>query len=1120
MGIDITFLEALPEEMRQEVVEQHLREQGRPIPRPRSAGISSEFLEALPPEIREEVLAEERLEQRVREIEDRQRNRRTLDAVAPGEMDPATFLANMDPELRGAMLMGSDDMFLASLPPDLVAQAENLRTPRRTHAHRRLAGQASAVDAASGKKTPAPTREPVQLVDREGLVTLVRLLFLPQPPQKPLLHKLLLNLCENRRTRSELMSLLLSIVQDGGADFSAVDRIFSQMSVRGKAHSTPGKPAAPGKRYSSLSDGDAGPTEGIPNLVTQRCLEAVSYLVTYNEQTTKYFLKENENVPIRRSNSKKGKGKEKAPAAAAAAGNRYPIAVLLGLLERQSFPGNSALMEQLMHLLSTICRLLPSIAKQEAEDAKSAAGAAASAAAEPASCSDADESKPAPGGGETPAAPKTPGKSEDDAAPLRLPVIPEYCLKLVVNALTEGECTSKTFQCTLAVIQNLSVLPGAKEKITAELTHRAQALGDSVKQDLVHLRKLLGKASSGIDVQGTVLNKFTPASSDQAKLLRVLKTIDYMYFPKPGSPTTPRPMLVTPAAPAAPASGSPSDAPAATAAAPAAGKESEPEKMPEEQRASKIYEALSFYNMWKHLGDCMSLIHKKEDLMHVATVLLPIMESFMVMHKHISFKNAATMQRNASRIHLIGREASGSPEPEDSPNAERLFFQFTEDHRKILNAMVRKNPSLMSGSFSLLVHNPNVLEFENKRNYFNQQLHKRGSNREHYGTIQLNVRRQFVFEDSFHQLQGHTGNEVKHGKLSVRFYDEEGVDAGGVSREWFQVLARQMFNPDYALFISSAVKKVTYQPNRYSYFNPEHLLYFRFVGRIVGKAIFDGKLLDCYFTRSLYKHILGKPVDYRDVEALDPAYYQSLEWMLNNDITDVIDLTMTVEETEFGKEEIIELVPGGANIPVTEENKREYIRLVSEHKLTKAIKDQIAAFKEGFHEIVPGDLVSIFDPEQLELMISGMPDINVEDWKANTEYEGYTSSSPQIQWFWRAVRLFEQEEKAKVGHFTSVLVAPVGNTMWFLTSLGPFHFQLLQFVTGTSRVPLEGFASLQGMSGVQKFSIRMDPSSPSRLPSAHTCFNSMDLPQYESYEQLRKQLLLAITEASFGFSFA
>ena len=115
------------------------------------------------------------------------------------------------------------------------------------------------------------------------------------------------------------------------------------------------------------------------------------------------------------------------------------------------------------------------------------------------------------------------------------------------------------------------------------------------------------------------------------------------------------------------------------------------------------------------------------------------------------------------------------------------------------------DPGLMSGTFSVLIQNPKVLDFDNKRSYFQRQLHKRsrdayGNPREHYGSLQVNVRRAHVFEDSFHKLQGRSAEEIRYGKLNVKFYEEEGVDAGGVTREWFQVLTKQMFNPNYALW--------------------------------------------------------------------------------------------------------------------------------------------------------------------------------------------------------------------------------------------------------------------------------------------------------------------------------
>ena len=450
--------------------------------------------------------------------------------------------------------------------------------------------------------------------------------------------------------------------------------------------------------------------------------------------------------------------------------------------------------------------------------------------------------------------------------------------------------------------------------------------------------------------------------------------------------------------------------------------------------------------------------------------------------------------------HAMGMQTNedGMVEPGELPPADALsrraemeseFVNFTERHRKILNLMVRQNPSLMSGSFSLLVRNPKVLDFDNKRNYFSQQLHK--GRREHYTPLSLTVRRQHVFYDSFQYFQRKSGPEIKHGKLNVRFHNEEGVDAGGVTREWFQVLSREMFNPDYALFQPCAADRTTYQPNRMSAVNDMHLEFFKFIGRVIGKAIYDGRLLDAYFTRSFYKHILGRPVEYKDLEAVDPEYYNSVEWMLHNDITDVLDLNFAMEVEEFGETKVIELKPGGAAQPVTDSNKHEYVRLVTEQRLTNSIRSQIDAFLAGFHEVIPRALIQIFSETELELLISGLPDIDVDEWKNNTELVGYSSSDPMIQWWWRAVRSFDQTEKAK----------------------------LLQFITGTSKVPLEGFAHLQAVNGTQRFNIHKAYGE-DRLPAAHTCFNQLDLPQYDSYERLRAQLLTAMNEGAEGFGFA
>jgi E3 ubiquitin-protein ligase HUWE1 len=220
--------------------------------------------------------------------------------------------------------------------------------------------------------------------------------------------------------------------------------------------------------------------------------------------------------------------------------------------------------------------------------------------------------------------------------------------------------------------------------------------------------------------------------------------------------------------------------------------------------------------------------------------------------------------------------------------------------------------------------------------------------------------------------------------------------------------------------------------------------------------------------------------------------------MLENDVSDILDLTFSRDADEekhilYEKTEVTdyELIPGGRNIRVTEENKHKYVDLVAEHTLTTAIRPQINAFLEGFNELIPRHLISIFNDKELELLISGLPEIDLDDLKASTEYTGYTAASPLIQWFWEVVQGFSKEDMAR----------------------------LLQFVTGTSKVPLEGFKALQGISGPQRFQIHKAYGAPERLPSAHTCFNQLDLPDYSSKEQLKERLLLAIHEASEGFGF-
>lgn len=183
------------------------------------------------------------------------------------------------------------------------------------------------------------------------------------------------------------------------------------------------------------------------------------------------------------------------------------------------------------------------------------------------------------------------------------------------------------------------------------------------------------------------------------------------------------------------------------------------------------------------------------------------------------------------------------------------------------------------------------------------------------------------------------------------------------------------------------------------------------------KAIYDNKLLECYFTRSFYKHILGISVKYTDMESEDYSFYRGLVYLMENNINNLgLDLTFSTEISEFGVTETRDLIPNGRHFPVTEENKMEYVRLVCQMKMTGAIKQQwvysfllhiqinyivfiffrLNSFLEGFYDIIPMRLISIFNEQELELLISGLPNVDIDDLKANTEYHKYQTNSLQV----------------------------------------------------------------------------------------------------------------------------
>ncbi|KAL2020129.1 hypothetical protein VTK56DRAFT_8734 [Thermocarpiscus australiensis] len=1101
LGIDPEYLAALPEEFREEVIAQTVsarRSQAREQASNEGENpeVFQEFLEALPAELRMEIVQQERQERRRRERDEQRRQAAAAGQdLGPADMDPASILLTFPPALREQVLMEQGEDLMEHLPPDLAAEA---RAIAQRHNFQRLSTVASRSrdvarrpEAAGVTDAKSQRRTTVQMLDKAGLATLLRLMFVAQQGSiRNYLFDVFIHVCENRQNRLEVVSSLLQILQDGTVDMDAVERSFGQLSLKAKQPKDKDtKTPQSLKRTSTTISANslmATSSEVSPLLVVQQCLDLLQELATKNPHIPSLFLTEHETVAstLKRSTSRKGKGKD-----VNAKAQKYAINSLLALLDRNLVMESSAVMQLLADLLNKVTYPLQALerrrkeaeeeANKKAEDkAKEEKAETNPEATNTETAGPSENQPPAPHAAETAAAASTGEQTaaQDGAQPeaesstaresktdekkvrqLTPPTIPDHNLKLVINIFVARECSSKTFQNTISTIKNLSNIPGAKRVFGVELVRQAKALSENIVSDLDDLLPHILKAESGTEIQGIALAKFSPGASEQNKLLRVLTALDHLFDNK-GKKSS------------------------------GAGEGGEAKENTKEDLLGSLYWNPTFGKMWDKLSACLGAIRQRENMLNVATILLPLIESLMVVCKNTAL-NDVPVGRGAP----VGEMLLSSPPPEN--RMAGLFFTFTEEHRRILNELVRQNPKLMSGTFSLLVKNPKVLEFDNKRNYFNRSLHAKTGpqqNRPQYPPLQLSVRREHVFHDSFKSLYFKSGPEMKFGKLNIRFHGEEGVDAGGVTREWFQVLARQMFDPNYALFIPVSSDRTTFHPNKLSGINDEHLMFFKFIGRIIGKALYEGRLLDCYFSRAVYKRILGKSVSVKDMESFDPDYYKSLVWMLENDITDIITETFSVTDDEFGVTKVVDLIENGRNIPVTEENKHEYVRLIVEHKLLTSVKDQMEHFLKGFHDIIPEDLIAIFNEQELELLISGLPDIDVDDWKSNTEYHNYTAASPQIQWFWRAVRSFDKEERAK----------------------------LLQFVTGTSKVPLNGFKELEGMNGVNRFNIHRDYGNKERLPSSHTCFNQLDLPEYESYEILRSQLLKAITAGSDYFGFA
>ncbi|EZA49622.1 hypothetical protein DMN91_005559 [Ooceraea biroi] len=345
--------------------------------------------------------------------------------------------------------------------------------------------------------------------------------------------------------------------------------------------------------------------------------------------------------------------------------------------------------------------------------------------------------------------------------------------------------------------------------------------------------------------------------------------------------------------------------------------------------------------------------------------------------------------------------------------------------------------------------------------------------------LRLKVRRDHLIDDALVELEMvamENPSDLKK-QLVVEFEGEQGVDEGGVSKEFFQLVVEEIFNPDYGMF-------TTQEDTQMTWFNPtsfESDAQFTLIGIVLGLAIYNNVILDVRFPMVVYRKLLGRKGTFADLEDWSPTLYRTMKELMEytgDDMPETFMQTFRVGYRDvFGSISFHELKENGDELYVTQENKKEFADLYADFLLNKSMERQFNAFRRGFQMVTDeSPLALLFRPEEIEQLVCGSKIFDFAELEAATEYEGgYTVDSEAVRNFWRVAHSLPPESQRR----------------------------LLQFTTGSDRVPVGGLSRLKMVIA------RHGPDS-DRLPIAHTCFNVLLLPDYSTIEKLQDRLLKAI----------
>ncbi|XP_061569598.1 ubiquitin-protein ligase E3C [Cololabis saira] len=399
-------------------------------------------------------------------------------------------------------------------------------------------------------------------------------------------------------------------------------------------------------------------------------------------------------------------------------------------------------------------------------------------------------------------------------------------------------------------------------------------------------------------------------------------------------------------------------------------------------------------------------------------------------------------------------------------------------------------------NLAILTELPFVVPFEERVKIFQRLIYADKRDVQGDGPfpdgINVTIRRNYIYEDAYDKLSPENEPDLKKRirvhLLNAHGLDEAGIDGGGIFREFLNELLKSGFNPNQGFFKTTNEGLLYPSPTAEMLVGDSFTRHYYFLGRILGKALYENMLVELPFASFFLSKLLGTSadVDIHHLASLDPEVYRNLLFLKSyeGDVEE-LGLNFTIVNNDLGEAQVVELKLGGKDIPVTTANRIAYIHLVADYRLNKQIRSHCLAFRQGLANVVNLEWLRMFDQQEIQVLISGahVP-ILLDDLKNFTNYSGgYTASHPVITIFWEVVDGFTEEEKRK----------------------------LLKFVTSCSRPPLLGFKELH-----PAFCIHNGGSDLERLPTASTCMNLLKLPEFCDQHSMRNKLLYAI-ESSAGF---